>query len=128
MTSQAILTIISIAVNLLLVVGGIVFFFGGEKRSLQHLDSSIKKLDEGWNKRMELFEGRVEARFSKIDGGVEELKKSVSRDRQQMQLRHNRLFAQYVELRTHVKILNQRSGGPELGLMELTEVKENDES
>jgi hypothetical protein len=73
---------------------------------------------------MEQFEVRVDARFSKLDEGLNDLKQSVNRDVEQMRGRHNRLLAGFVELRTHVLIMNKLSGSGPIQLMELTDKEE----
>lgn len=116
MATQTVVTIIGILINLLVVVGGVVFFFGGEKRGGQHLDATVRKLGEELSKKFDQLERKVDDRFSKLD---EINNRSSSR--------FQRLLKQFVELRTHLIIMNQKAGNPPLQLLENQE-NENDAS
>lgn len=114
MDAGAIIGLASLAMQLLIVVFGIVYGLGGDKKRNALLETitneSIKRIETVIGARLDKFETHVSQKLDKLDGRVDEVSKNSNTEMISVRSKIHRMMNVITRLESRVDFLDRQMG------------------
>ena len=108
------ISVASLVTQFLIVIAGVIYTFGGDKRSAQATEKQIETIEQALAKRFDKFEATVFTKLDKLDNRINDLAAGMHKEIDTVRSKIHKILNLYTRLEARVDLIERQLGVPAL--------------